>query len=89
MNGANRNQETLQLDMEVIEETPRGFRARKDPYPQGNRSTMLNFNDAFPLLLSLADGIHPTYYGARQGNEIEAYVKAITIGITSWLQTKD
>jgi hypothetical protein len=52
-------------------------------------STMLSFNDAFPLLLNLADGIHPTFYGARQGNEIEAYVKAITIGVTHGLQTKD
>jgi hypothetical protein len=50
---------------------------------------MLIFNDAFPLLLSLADGIHPTFYGARQGNEIEAYVKAIIIGVTRGLQTND
>jgi hypothetical protein len=50
---------------------------------------MLSFNDAFPLLLSLADGIHPTFNGARQGNEIEAYVKAIIIGVTRGLQTND
>jgi phenylpropionate dioxygenase-like ring-hydroxylating dioxygenase large terminal subunit len=43
MNGANRNQESLQLDMEVIEETPRGFRARKDPYPQGNGKYNVDF----------------------------------------------
>jgi phenylpropionate dioxygenase-like ring-hydroxylating dioxygenase large terminal subunit len=36
MNGADRKHESLQLDLEVIEETPHGFRARKDPYPQGN-----------------------------------------------------
>ena len=35
MGGANRNQESLQLNIKVDEETSSGFQARKDPYPTG------------------------------------------------------
>jgi phenylpropionate dioxygenase-like ring-hydroxylating dioxygenase large terminal subunit len=36
MRGADRNIETLQLDLKVTEETEQGFKAEKDPYPTGN-----------------------------------------------------
>jgi phenylpropionate dioxygenase-like ring-hydroxylating dioxygenase large terminal subunit len=33
MGGADRNQESMQLDINVVEETSSGFKAQKDPYP--------------------------------------------------------